>query len=47
MNNQEAPSNRRNLGNDHQEFTSLTMEKHASILSTSEIQTARKNEAIE
>lgn len=41
--------NRRNIGNtnEHQEFTSLAMEKHASLLSTSEIQVARKNEAIE
>jgi len=41
MTNQEAPLNKRN---DHQEFTSLNIEKHASILSTTEIQMARKTE---
>lgn len=40
MTNQEAPKR-----NDHQEFTSsLNIEKHASILSTTEIQMARKTE---
>jgi hypothetical protein len=41
MTNLENPLNKRN---DHQEYTSLNVEKHTSILSTTEIQMARKTE---